>query len=713
MRMRTRRNVSVTARVASLSVLVATAALGLTTAANASPLPPARHQVATMPTWVKTAHRVGTPASSSQHDVLVMLAGQDPAGLTALAQSVNDPSSAAYRHFITPAQYAARFAPTAATVDAATSWLAGQGLKVTGRDVQNAYLQVSGTTSRLDAAFGTSLNTYTLAGRTVMAPATAVSVPGAVSGQITGVVGLNTAPVPATQHVLTDQALGDAQQQQQVAKAAVTGLSATSGATASAGESAAHSGGLSAPIGGQTLGCSQYYGEQTASDLPAASDSATKTTPPAYVCGYTPAQLQQAFGVGGSGSSGQGVTIGITMWCDPDALAASAGLQSFEADLSQWAGLVGAQPWKSGQYSTLAPAGGYDATLCPDDNARLEQALDVESLHAIAPDARIVVSSAASPSDAALITALHALVDTRKTDIISDSWGELESSEDPATMAAYDQVFQQAAAEGISVLFGSGDDGDNTGVTGSAQPFFPGDDPWVTSVGGTADGIGKNNALTFTDAWFTSAKLEVENAFGPTGVATIYEYAGGGGVSTSYAEPWYQTGVVPRSLAQTPARRVYPDLSNIASPETPFRLGLTDGGLLGDNFALSGIGGTSLATPVTAAELADTIQKYGRPLGFINPTLYAAPPGGLTDISSNSPGHAVALPLLGGVFGVEQLTEGAQSESFGEDGNPDDTADYLQPVTTTLSVGPGYDDLTGLGAVTDFRSFAKELSGRH
>lgn len=703
---------SVTARAAGLTTLALTATLSLTPAANAQPQSPPRHQVAEMPAWVKTAHLVGPSASSSQHDMLVMLTGQDPAGLTALAKSVNEPGSTEYHHFLTPAQYAARFAPSAATVRAATSWLTGQGLSITGRDPQNAYLQVSGTVDQLDTAFGTSLNTYTLGGRTVMAPATAVSVPSSVSGQISGVVGLNTAPLPATQHVFTSQLLKTEQQQQAVARAAIVGSRAPSSATALDSGSAAQSADSPNPVGGTSAGCGQYYGDQVAADLPVASDSATTGTPPATVCGYTPGQLQQAFGVGrGTSESGKGVTVGITIWCDPDRIAAGLRIQPLAADLSQWAGLVGAKPWQPGQYSNLTPAGGYDRTYCPDFSARVEQALDVESVHSLAPDANIVVSSAAAPTDAALISALHALVDTHKSDIVSNSWGELELGEDAATLAAYDQVFQQAAAEGISVLFASGDDGDNAGITGSAQPFFPADDPWITSVGGTADGINQNNKLTFTDAWFTSAKVDDGNVFGPVGeTRTLWEYAGGGGVSTDYAQPWYQAGVVPASLAHATGKRVYPDLSNIASPGTPFRLGLTDGGFLLNNFSLSGVGGTSLASPVTAAELADVIQKSSHLVGFINPTLYTGSPGALTDISDNSPGHAYAEPVLGGLFGVNQLTDGAQSETLGVDANPNDTVGWLKPVKTTQYVAPGYDNLTGVGAVTDFQAFAQGLN---
>jgi hypothetical protein len=114
--------------------------------------------------------------------------------------------------------------------------------------------------------------------------------------------------------------------------------------------------------------------------------------------------------------------------------------------------------------------------------------------------------------------------------------------------------------------------------------------------------------------------------------AWYYDGSGGGGVSTAYAQPWYQRGVVPSRLAtdvpegstNTPMR-VIPDVSALADPSTGVLVGQTtlqpDGKTCA--FALSRIGGTSVASPVFAGIEADAQQAAGHDLGFANPAIYA------------------------------------------------------------------------------------------
>ncbi|NED81071.1 serine protease, partial [Streptomyces sp. SID11233] len=81
--------------------------------------------------------------------------------------------------------------------------------------------------------------------------------------------------------------------------------------------------------------------------------------------------------------------------------------------------------------------------------------LDVEAVHAVAPDANIVYAGAASCYDDDLLDSLGKIVDGRLADIVSNSWGDLESNETTASAAAYDQVFQRGAVEGIGFYFSS------------------------------------------------------------------------------------------------------------------------------------------------------------------------------------------------------------------------------------------------------------------
>ena len=69
----------------------------------------------------------------------------------------------------------------------------------------------------------------------------------------------------------------------------------------------------------------------------------------------------------------------------------------------------------------------------------MEEALDVEAVHAMAPQANIVYVAAASCDDTDLMAALQTVVDNHLATIVSNSWGGIPHStygdEDPATMA--------------------------------------------------------------------------------------------------------------------------------------------------------------------------------------------------------------------------------------------------------------------------------------
>ena len=95
-------------------------------------------------------------------------------------------------------------------------------------------------------------------------------------------------------------------------------------------------------------------------------------------------------------------------------------------------------------------------------------------MHAVAPDADIVYVGAASCNDDDLLDSLSKVVDNHLADIVSNSWGDVEANETPDVAAAYDQVFQQGAVEGIGFYFSSGDDGDEVATTGTKQVDSPG-----------------------------------------------------------------------------------------------------------------------------------------------------------------------------------------------------------------------------------------------
>jgi subtilase family serine protease len=171
--------------------------------------------------------------------------------------------------------------------------------------------------------------------------------------------------------------------------------------------------------------------------------------------------------------------------------------------------------------------------------------------------------------------------------------------------------------------------------------------------------------------------------------------AGGGGPSLLWAQPAYQRGVVPAALARDPGdraglARTTPDLSADADPFTGMAVGTLQLSASGRpvGYSQSPVGGTSLATPIVAALVADAQQGMPRPFGFINPALYRlartrafldVPP-----ITRRTPSQYRAMACSAAACGVLSLV------NF-DDQNPS------MPGYTGQVTRPGYDTMTGIG----------------
>ena len=110
----------------SLLVLAALAAAALAPSASAAPR--LRGVISTMPTQLAGATRTGPAAAGRTMTVGVLLAHPDPRGEDRLLKALYDPASPAYHQFLTPAQYDARFGPSATDTAAVRRWLTAGGL---------------------------------------------------------------------------------------------------------------------------------------------------------------------------------------------------------------------------------------------------------------------------------------------------------------------------------------------------------------------------------------------------------------------------------------------------------------------------------------------------------------------------------------------------------------------------------------------------------
>ncbi len=241
-----------------------------------------------------------------------------------------------------------------------------------------------------------------------------------------------------------------------------------------------------------------------------------------------------------------------------------------------------------------------------------ETTLDVEIIHALAPDANIVVLTSPVAETEGTIglpefrQLLQYAIDHKLGNIISQSWGAsevtLKDAAGQAEIQKWTTLYQQATTQkGLTIFSSSGDNGvtDYTDLAAtqlSTVPTtsFPADDPWVTSVGGTS--LQRNGTMFNETVWNSNGG------------------ASGGGFSSFFSTPSYQQSLSPSVTAVLQNRRGVPDVAGNADPST--------GLAMYDNGQWSTAGGTSASTPMWAAIDAIANQKAGHPLGFLNTALY-------------------------------------------------------------------------------------------
>jgi subtilase family serine protease len=447
--------------------------------------------------------------------------------------------------------------------------------------------------------------------------------------------------------------------------------------------------------------CSRSFGARPARNVPDAFGGRN----PLSVCGYTPEQLRFAYGVTQAHQRGAGVTVAIVgAYASPDMLA----------DANRYALNHEERLLTPAHYREVEPPSYNHLTdgVCEAPSAwAVEEALDVEAVHAMAPQADIVYVAAASCDDTDLMAALQKVVDGHLATIVSASWGGIPHSvygdADPAMIAAYSALFRRGGQEGISFLFASGDCGASDPATecaaGSARPQteYPAQDPWVTAVGGTSLAIGPFDGYAGEVGWGDRRSVLAPSGLGwqPDAGAGQWKYGGGGGTSEDVPQPDYQAGVVPPALSttlMTGARakqpmRVVPDVALAADPMTGFMVGVTGKQQNGrTEYGESAVGGTSLAAPLFAGLMADAQQCADHPFGFLNPALYGkAMSGAFHDITPYSLGGAAPRPGNPPATVVDLGYDAAGRHQahlyqLGDDG--------------LLATGAGYDAVTGLGS---------------
>jgi pseudomonalisin len=131
----------------------------------------------------------GPVPASQPITVGVFLSNPNQAAEDAYVKQLYDPSSPNYGNYLDPDTFNSQFGVPAATVQATQAWLQGAGLTVKPIDGATNYVLATGTAAQVQAAFGTTLNTYTANGRSFYANTAAPKVPASLG--VSYVYGLN------------------------------------------------------------------------------------------------------------------------------------------------------------------------------------------------------------------------------------------------------------------------------------------------------------------------------------------------------------------------------------------------------------------------------------------------------------------------------------------------------------------------------------------
>jgi subtilase family serine protease len=525
-----------------------------------------------------------------------------------------------YHRWLTPEQFADRFGMTEGDIARVTSWLESEGFSV-GRIARGrTQIAFSGSVARIESVFHTEIHNYLIHGEKHFANASELSIPRALSGVILGVRGLDDfRPKPR------------------------------------------HTGVHRVPVS------PNFTSSISGSHFLVPEDFAT-----IY-------DVKALYDLGIDGSGEKIAVVG-------DSAITMSNITTFRS----LSGLPTNNPTE-----VLVPNSGT-ATV-PSAGEQIEAYLDLEWSGAIAKNASIIYVYVGNNSNYSVWDALQYAVDNDTAPVISTSFGNCEQGLGSANALIIQGWAQQANAQGQTISAASGDSGAadcDYGVVAATQGLavdIPAAIPEVSGVGGsefTGDAASTGTTTYWSgtnDSNYGSALIYIpEEVWNDTSESIANGgslAAGGGGASTFFSKPSWQTGTgVPSD-----GHRDVPDVSLNASPfHDPFLIcdgndengiqSCTNGFRDSQNY-VDAVGGTSVGAPTFAGIIALLNQATNSAgLGNINSTLYSLAgraPSAFHDITSGDN----KVPC---VSGSPNCPSGG---------------------TMGYSAGTGYDQASGLGSV--------------
>lgn len=500
--------------------------------------------------------------------------------LQALLTDQQDKSSANYHRWLTPEEFGQEFGPADQDIQTVTAWLTSHGLQVTQVGIGRTTIEFTGTVGQVQEAFHTSIHKYVVNGEEHWSNSSGPQIPAALAPIIQAVTSLNNFKKHSNMHRQGTFVRAKADGE---VKPLLTG---------------------------------------------------TGSNGPFFALGPTDfATIYNVKGLWNAATPIDGTGQTIAVVGDTD-----INLQ----DVHDFRNLFGL-PNNAVNIPIIIHNGPDPGNLGGDDEGEAD--LDVEWAGAVAKNAQIllVVSEDSQTLGAAGIdlSAIH-IIDNNLAPVMSESFNECEGNNGAASF--YDAIWEQAAAQGITVVVSAGDNGSAGCDNFNAQSIASNglfvnaiaSTPFNVAVGGT-DFDDVTNPLTFfnaanaNDGTQASAKSYIpETTWNQTCAATglagctglpgtsplLNIIAGSGGPSGFNAKPSWQTGTgVPADAARDlPDVSLFASVGNNRANPSFYVVCQADQVTAGSppscnptsptGFSFQGVGGTSAAAPTFSGMMA-------------------------------------------------------------------------------------------------------------
>lgn len=599
---------------AATVVALAVTAAGAPAASADGAKDPAPLRVGSAPKVPNGAVRTADPAGGEALDLSVVLEPRDQQALDRFVAGVSDPKSPYYRQYLGTGEFAQTFGAAPETVAKVRAELEAKGLAVGELQADGLTLPVSTTVAGAAKAFKTEFDGYRLKnGKAGVTNTVAPEFGGEAAEGVRAVVGLSTL---AAYEPRNTGAKGKPRK-------APANTSADSGV-------------LQPRLTGTTptmcAGIRDLYATPWG-DIPAAYDGQDY---------WSAKSLATQYNMANQPNVQTGTTVAVF------------SLENYSLkDIGAYQACHGTKV----PVSSVRVNGGPTEPTSIDTGVGSETALDVETIIGLAPQSKVLVYQGKNTWNEAVATYQKIVADNRAK-VVSVSWGRCEQETPTEVIDAQNLAFQQAAAQGQTVVVASGDSGssgcfygDTSTPNASALAVdSPSSSPYVLSVGGTT----MRSSVSYQTTWKGSGggvsqhfKLGTE---GPEGFQA-------GRTGLGYADAC--------AAGEGQSCRQVPDVAGVADPYTgyPVAFGQSPDG--GQYWHI--IGGTSGAAPVWAALIAQADQdlacQANGSVGHVNPALYKLPAAAFRDVTT----------------GDNNLTESGNYSGL-------------------YKAGAGYDLATGLGA---------------